>query len=157
MDQFTNLVLHEFKQSSSFQKLNQGSIYVITPYNAQKHAIAEKFRNKIMDQQVISIDSSQGREYDIVFISTVRTSSGEFLREYNRINVAITRAKHGLVIIGNARALEKDPKWAHLLRMHRQNVVTGLEGARRWIEHQKKGNVLTVKKKGGKSNAMKQH
>ena len=80
----------------------------------------------------------------------MRTSSGEFLREYNRINVAITRAKHGLVIIGNARALEKDPKWAHLLRMHRQNVVTGLEGARRWIEHQKGIDGQKPKKRGGR-------
>ena len=93
-----------------------------------------------MDQQVISVDSSQGREYDVVLISTVRTKGGVFLSEYNRINVAITRAKHGLVIIGNAKALSKDKKWAHLLEMHKENVVVGLEGARRWIEYQKSLN-----------------
>ena len=68
-----------------------------------------------MDKQVISVDSAQGREYDVVIISTVRTSGGIFLSEYERINVAITRAKHGLVIIGNAKALKKDEKWKHLL------------------------------------------
>ena len=63
-----------------------------------------------MQEHVISIDSSQGREYDVVFVTMVRTKPGNFIQEYNRINVAITRAKHGLVIIGNAKNLEKDPK-----------------------------------------------
>ena len=87
-----------------------------------------------MQNQVISVDGSQGREYDVVLISTVRTSGGEFLREYNRINVAITRAKHGLVIVGNKKALEKEEKWAKLLEMRKENVVNGYEGARRWVE-----------------------
>ena len=82
-----------------------------------------------MENQVISIDSSQGREYDLVFISTVRTKPGEFISEYNRINVAITRAKHGLVIVGNARTLAKDPKWASLLKMHPGCKVDGIRGA----------------------------
>ena len=82
-----------------------------------------------MENQVISIDSSQGREYDLVFISTVRTKPGEFISEYNRINVAITRAKHGLVIVGNARNLARDPKWASLLKMHPGCTVDGIRGA----------------------------
>ena len=56
------------------------------------------------------------------------------MREYNRINVAITRAKHGLVIVGNKKALEKEEKWAKLLEMRKENVVNGYEGARRWVE-----------------------
>ena len=59
----------------------------------------------------------------MVLISTVRTKGGEFLREYNRINVAITRAKHGLVIVGNAKALRKEKNWETLLDMHTKNVV----------------------------------
>ena len=65
-----------------------------------------------MDEQVLSIDSSQGREYDIVLVSTVRTQKGAFMSEYNRINVAITRAKHGLVIVGNKDILTRDQMWA---------------------------------------------
>ena len=82
-----------------------------------------------MEQQVISIDSSQGREFDIVFVSMVRTNPGKFIKEYNRINVAITRAKHALVIIGNARNLRRDQRWAQLLDEHRDNVVDGVIGA----------------------------
>ena len=74
---------------------------MITPYSAQKTAIAERFLETNTDDQVLSIDSSQGREFDIVFVSMVRSKPGNFIKEYNRINVALTRAKHGLVVIGN--------------------------------------------------------
>ena len=92
----------------SSQRFQKSGICVITPYNAQKNAIADLYAAKRMEEQVISIDSSQGREFDIVFISMVRTKPGKFIKEYNRINVAITRAKHGLVIVGDARNLAKD-------------------------------------------------
>ena len=78
---------------------------MITPYNAQKNALVDRLVDYGMEEQVISIDSSQGREFDIVFVSMVRTKPGNFIKEYNRINVAITRAKHGLVIIGKASNL----------------------------------------------------
>ena len=55
------------------QRFTKSGIYVITPYNAQKNAIADKFSEHGMEDQVISIDSSQGREFDIVFVSMVRT------------------------------------------------------------------------------------
>jgi len=110
-------------------KFTKSDIFVITPYNAQKNAIVEKFIVKGMEEQVISIDSSQGREFDIVFVTMVRTKPGNFIQEYNRINVAITRAKHGLVIIGNAANLARDQKWASLLHEHKENVVDGIQGA----------------------------
>ena len=90
-----------------------------------------------MEDQVISIDSSQGREYDLVFVSTVRTKSGSFLSEYNRMNVAITRAKHGLVIVGNKATLSNDQNWAKLLTTHSENVVDGLLGAQAWVQEQR--------------------
>ena len=86
---------------------------------------------------MISIDSSQGREFDIVFVSMVRTQPGNFIQEYNRINVAITRAKHGLVIVGNAKNLSRDKKWARLLETFKENTVDGIVGARQWVQNQK--------------------
>ena len=47
--------------------------------------------------------------------------------------MAITRAKHGLVIIGNAANLSRDPKWARLLQEHQANVVDGVVGAEQWM------------------------
>jgi superfamily I DNA and/or RNA helicase len=40
--------------------------------------------------------------------------------------VGITRAKHGLVIVGNAKILKKDKKWNHLLNKKAKNVVEGI-------------------------------
>ena len=67
----------------------------------------------------------------------VRSKPGNFIKEYNRINVALTRAKHGLVVIGNKSVLCTDEKWARLLKDHSRNVVEGFEGARNWLERQK--------------------
>ena len=67
----------------------------------------------------------------------VRTKPSGFIREYNRINVAITRAKHGLVIVGKAENLRKDAKWAQLLETFKDNTVDGIVGARQWVQRQK--------------------
>ena len=67
----------------------------------------------------------------------VRTKPGAFIQEYNRINVAITRAKHGLVIVGNARNLSRDQKWASLLQTFESNIVDGIAGVEEWINRQK--------------------
>ena len=64
----------------------------------------------------------------------VRTTSGSFVQEQNRINVGITRAKHGLVIVGNAKALMLDANWARLLTEKADSVVQGLAGAKQWIK-----------------------
>lgn len=48
-----------------------------------------------------TVDSFQGSEKDIIIISCVRDSSNSFLQNPNRLNVALTRAKQALYIIGN--------------------------------------------------------
>ena len=106
-------------------KFRDESIYVITPYNAQRNLIAEYFEEDRMYRHVLSIDSSQGREFDLVFVSMVRTKGGDFIKDANRINVGLTRAKHGLVIVGHAKTLMQDEKWKELLTVKAANVVTG--------------------------------
>lgn len=87
---------------------------IISPYKAQvyylRHLIKESkflkpFRKFIT---VNSVDGFQGQERDVVIISLVRSNeSGEigFLKELRRMNVAMTRAKMKLMIIGNAATL----------------------------------------------------
>ncbi|KAJ4972464.1 hypothetical protein NE237_005638 [Protea cynaroides] len=95
---------------ASCQKL---SIGVISPYNAQVAAIQEKLEGIYWEQsnfevKVNSIDGFQGGEEDIIIISTVRSNSGGaigFLSNPQRANVALTRAKHCLWILGNAKTL----------------------------------------------------
>lgn len=62
------------------------------------------------------MDAYQGQEKDIIIISTVRTQSLGFLKDYRRMNVAITRAKHFVWIIGNEKCLVKDENWSSMIK-----------------------------------------
>ncbi len=95
---------------------NFPSIAVISPYKQQIHILFElfeqsaelkKYSNKI---SINTIDSFQGQERDIVYISMTRSNiDGEigFLSDIRRMNVAMTRAKKKLVIIGDSSTLSQ--------------------------------------------------
>ena len=57
-----------------------------------------------------------------MIFSTVRSNKDGglgFLSNERRINVALTRAKHGMIILGNKKTLESDPNWKDLIEMCR--------------------------------------
>jgi superfamily I DNA and/or RNA helicase len=56
--------------------------------------------------QVNTVDSFQGREADFIVISTVRSRKLGFADDPKRINVALTRARHGIVVVGHGPTLE---------------------------------------------------
>ncbi|KAK4841808.1 hypothetical protein QYF36_010824 [Acer negundo] len=101
------------------------SIGVVSPYNGQVVAIQQKLGHKYENREgfsvrVKSVDGFQGSEEDIIIISTVRSnSSGSigFLSKLQRVNVALTRARHCLWILGNERTLTRsDSVWGTLVR-----------------------------------------
>lgn len=55
---------------------------------------------------VHTIDGVQGQEKDVIILSTVRTNGIGFLSDYQRMNVALTRAKRALYILGNFTSLQ---------------------------------------------------
>lgn len=61
----------------------------------------------------------------------VRTKNGNFIDDKRRINVALTRARHGLVIVGDADNLKQSsPDWKILLKEMKNHVVSGLQDAK---------------------------
>ncbi|KAI3778685.1 hypothetical protein L2E82_08068 [Cichorium intybus] len=100
------------------------SIGVVSPYTAQVVSIEEKLRYKYekcdgFSVTVKSIDGFQGGEEDIIILSTVRSNSHGsvgFISSPQRTNVALTRARHCLWILGNERTLARsDSIWKDLV------------------------------------------
>ena len=100
------------------------SIGVIAPYKAQILLMTEMLPNypslKEIDEllTIDTIDAFQGRERDVIYISLVRSNDkGEigFLEDVRRINVAMTRAKKKLVIVGDSATLGNHPFYSDLI------------------------------------------
>ena len=88
-------------------------IGIISPYADQVKLIQER-----TPVEVKTVDGFQGREKEIIIISTVRSNDNGnigFLRDLRRLNVAITRAKRKLIIIGNKNTLRTNPTYARLI------------------------------------------
>ena len=81
------------------------NVIVISPYQAHINTLRELDPS----MEIHTVDSFQGREADAVILSTVRTTNLGFWNDYRRLNVAMTRAKHVLRIIGNVNAWQNHP------------------------------------------------
>ena len=91
-------------------------IAVIAPYAAQVRWLREQCQ--IADLEIDTVDGFQGREKEAVLISLVRSNSQAeigFLDDPRRMNVALTRAKRQLVVIGDSATLGNSPFFVDLL------------------------------------------
>lgn len=88
-------------------------IAVVTPYNAQL-AILAPLKEKYPGIELGSVDGFQGREKEAVIVSLVRSNpDGEvgFLGEKRRLNVAMTRPKRSLTVIGDSETVKRGSKF----------------------------------------------
>jgi len=108
----------EFVKKLAFKLLENGAkeehIGIITPYKDHEEYIKKILQKEI---EVKSVDGFQGREKEIIILSLVRANENEeigFLNDIRRLNVAITRPKRKLIIIGDAKTLSVNETYQHL-------------------------------------------
>ncbi|XP_070803218.1 RNA helicase Mov10l1 [Pituophis catenifer annectens] len=108
-------------------------IGVVAPYRKQVEKITVLLRSvDLPDIKVGSVEEFQGQEFSVIIISTVRSNETlftdertflGFLANSKRFNVAITRAKALLIVVGNPHILAKDPCFNALLEYSLINDV----------------------------------
>ena len=116
-----------------------GGIGIIAAYKGQEKYLRSIFRkaygrgmgggggsqNFSGSTEISTVDGFQGREKDVIILSFVRSRRGGqvgFLNDRNRINVALTRAKYGLWIVGDVAVMEQcGGDWAALVETMRHH------------------------------------
>jgi ATP-dependent RNA/DNA helicase IGHMBP2 len=97
------------------EKLKLSTIAFISPYSGQVGMAKAAFSKEVV---ISTIDSFQGQEKEIVILSLVRSNDESkigFLADYRRMNVALTRAKEQLFVIGDSSTIGNDPFYARFL------------------------------------------
>lgn len=109
----TDMIVDIAKIRSLSKNTTPLDIGVITFYMAQKRQLIKELNHRkgflagLVDVEVDSVDAFQGREKDVIFLSTVVSGPyvSRFVASPNRLNVAMSRAKKLLIVTGNRRTL----------------------------------------------------
>jgi superfamily I DNA and/or RNA helicase len=97
------------------ENIDVSDVAVISPYSAQVSLVEQNVDKRI---RTSTVDSFQGQEKPVIILSLVRSNTdGQigFLKDYRRMNVAMTRAKEKLIIIGDSSTIGADPFYADML------------------------------------------
>jgi superfamily I DNA and/or RNA helicase len=96
--------------------VNLADIAIITPYSAQVRSLREKLTDETLE--IDSVDGFQGREKEAVIVSMVRSNPENeigFLEDIRRMNVAMTRARRKLIVIGDSATITVHPFYQRLV------------------------------------------
>jgi ATP-dependent RNA/DNA helicase IGHMBP2 len=96
--------------------LAPAEIAIISPYSAQVRLLREHIQQPEME--IDSVDGFQGREKEAVIVSLVRSNrEGEigFLEDVRRMNVALTRARRKLIVIGDSATITTHPFYQRMV------------------------------------------
>ncbi|MEP3390658.1 MAG: AAA domain-containing protein [Reichenbachiella sp.] len=117
------------------------SVGIISPYKAQVVNMQEQLAAMELEESMVNklavntIDSFQGQERDVIYISLVRSNeNGEigFLSDTRRMNVALTRARKKLVVIGDSATIGQHPFYEKFLDYI--NEIDAYRSAFEWME-----------------------
>ncbi|XP_036892218.1 protein ZGRF1-like [Sturnira hondurensis] len=110
------------------------AIGVITLYRAQVCKLCHSLRAVALDQpslravQVSTVDAFQGAEREVIILSCVRTRQVGFIDSERRVNVALTRGRRHLLIVGNLACLRRNRLWGRVIQ-HCEGREGGLQHA----------------------------
>lgn len=140
-------IVHELLASG----VNGSMIGIIAPYVLQVELLKQLIGQMNADIEVNTVDQYQGRDKEIIIYSCTRTGlpppkpkvdTGstrkiEILEDKRRLTVAITRAKHKLIVIGDAAALDQYAPFKSLIKqiggMNKMQLLDGQQGFR-WAD-----------------------
>lgn len=95
--------------------LSPRELAVITPYRAQAALIRDRLQDVSAELEIDTVDAFQGREKDAILVSLVRSNQEQqlgFLEDLRRLNVAITRPRKHLFVVGDSATLSSHPHYA---------------------------------------------
>ena len=104
-------ILMDLVDSGGFATSQVG---IVTPYAGQVRSIRDILPEQFQSVEVRTVDGYQGREKDVIIFSCVRSNidgNVGFLSDRRRLNVALTRSRRGLIVIGNPDTLSHDEDW----------------------------------------------
>ncbi|HEY8211732.1 MAG TPA: IGHMBP2 family helicase [Myxococcaceae bacterium] len=113
--------------------LAPAELAVIAPYSAQADLLRERAPHP--DVEIDTVDAFQGREKDAILVSLTRSNAGGdigFLSDLRRMNVAITRARRHLFVVGDSATLSGHPFYARFIEEAQQQG--GYRSAWEWPE-----------------------
>ncbi len=109
--------LHQLGEALITAGLPPQELGIISPYQEQVRLLKDLFGHP-SNPEVKTVDGFQGREKTVILLSFVRSNKkGElgFLTDYRRLNVALTRARRKLIMVGNANMLSQNKIYGRLL------------------------------------------
>lgn len=127
-DILTKNVVINPKQISMQQEYDEIELFNAAGSQGTAGSLQNNVINIINGLHVATVDSFQGHEKSFIIFSCVRNNTENkigFLRDKRRLNVALTRAKHGLIVVGNKNVLRKgDPLWKdYITYLEEQDVI----------------------------------
>ncbi|SIS70401.1 Protein of unknown function [Chryseobacterium ureilyticum] len=106
-----DVIIQEIIPQQNLEGVNLG---IVTPYRNQTLALQRTFQGT--DIKADTVDKFQGRENDVIILSTVDNEISEFTDNPNRLNVAISRAKDQLILLVNGNESDNDTNISDLMR-----------------------------------------
>ncbi|GAB2275183.1 hypothetical protein Dimus_009945 [Dionaea muscipula] len=150
------LLLYQ-KLVDKYPELKSSSrLAIISPYRQQVKLFRERFQEifaiepeKVVD--INTVDGFQGREKDVAIFSCVRANEDGvigFVKDYQRMNVGITRAKSSVLVVGSASTLKKENQHWHNLIAHAEKNERLLKVSKPYASFCSDENLESMKEKG---------